>query len=423
MEEDWQCDRHHEPCHWGQACGRELCLWEDVCGRELCLWKEMEVQEFYQWQEEVTFHEVSPCGTVRHHKWRQWEAGVIVQWGDGTEQELEMYHWEESVTEPYHCDEEICHKVAELEDVTYPCLCEGEELTPLEDMPCTYTCPRHICQCEKDSRDQKPSQKEESDMRNICDKPFKPDKHDGAQPCAQPCAPPCPPPCPVPCAVPCGPPCPPPCRLPCPAPCALPCGPPCVPVAPCPLSSSVCNQLAGKGGHDPPSTPPAPGCLSEVKQAVAAAEAESSLKPLVPELASGSSLNIMEGESSLRPLVPELTSGSSLNIMEGESSLRPLVPELTSGSSLGSSLTLQDLAENVSSDAVRKAVLETSGQKPKEQGDLKQSTAEKKEESSNSAPPTPRGSQAETDERSGLAELSEGETSTNEEKSQEKSQQ
>ncbi|RMB99584.1 hypothetical protein DUI87_23837 [Hirundo rustica rustica] len=71
----------------------ELSQWGDGTGQELCLSGEMTVQEFEQRQEEATIQDDSPCGAVKHQEWHQWEVGVRVQWGDGTQQELPMDRW------------------------------------------------------------------------------------------------------------------------------------------------------------------------------------------------------------------------------------------------------------------------------------------------------------------------------------------
>ncbi|RMB99574.1 hypothetical protein DUI87_23827 [Hirundo rustica rustica] len=65
----------------------ELSQRGDVTGQEIT------VKEIEQRQEEVTMPEDSPCGFVRHQEWHQWEVGVRVQWGDGTQQELPMDRW------------------------------------------------------------------------------------------------------------------------------------------------------------------------------------------------------------------------------------------------------------------------------------------------------------------------------------------
>ncbi|RMB99605.1 hypothetical protein DUI87_23858 [Hirundo rustica rustica] len=55
--------------------------------------QEITVEEFDPRQEEATIQEDSPCGSVKHQEWHQWEVGVRVQWGDGTQQELPMDRW------------------------------------------------------------------------------------------------------------------------------------------------------------------------------------------------------------------------------------------------------------------------------------------------------------------------------------------
>ncbi|RMB99620.1 hypothetical protein DUI87_23873 [Hirundo rustica rustica] len=65
----------------------ELSQRGDVTGQEIT------VEEFDPKQEEATIQEDSPCEAVRHQEWHQWEVGVRVQWGDGTQQELPMDRW------------------------------------------------------------------------------------------------------------------------------------------------------------------------------------------------------------------------------------------------------------------------------------------------------------------------------------------
>ncbi|RMB99594.1 hypothetical protein DUI87_23847 [Hirundo rustica rustica] len=55
--------------------------------------QEITVEEIDPKQEEATIQEDSPCEAVRHQEWHQWEVGVRVQWGDGTQQELPMDRW------------------------------------------------------------------------------------------------------------------------------------------------------------------------------------------------------------------------------------------------------------------------------------------------------------------------------------------
>ncbi|RMB99636.1 hypothetical protein DUI87_23889 [Hirundo rustica rustica] len=71
----------------------ELSQRGDGTGQELCLSGEMTVQEIDPRQKEATIHEDSPCGPVKHQEWHQWEVGVRVQWGDGTQQELPTDRW------------------------------------------------------------------------------------------------------------------------------------------------------------------------------------------------------------------------------------------------------------------------------------------------------------------------------------------
>ncbi|XP_053797894.1 uncharacterized protein LOC128787636 [Vidua chalybeata] len=130
MEEEWECNMDQELSQCGEVTSQDLCLWEEVT-----------VQEFYQQQEAF------PCGVVRHQEWHQCKVGVRVQWGDGTQQELEMFHWEENVTvqdlSQWDTEDEIYQELSQLEVEGY------QELYPLEEDVQVHL---HMYQWEGDQR-------------------------------------------------------------------------------------------------------------------------------------------------------------------------------------------------------------------------------------------------------------------------------
>ncbi|XP_053796510.1 uncharacterized protein LOC128786856 [Vidua chalybeata] len=148
---------------------QELSQCREVTSQDLCLWEEVTVQEFYQQQEAF------PCGVVRHQEWHQCKVGVRVQWGDGTQQELEMFHWEENVTvqdlSQWDTEDETYQKLSQLEeDLTYQelSLWEGEghqEISPLEK---DFQSPMHMYQWEKEKREPEFSQVGDSSEKEVC---------------------------------------------------------------------------------------------------------------------------------------------------------------------------------------------------------------------------------------------------------------
>ncbi|CAN8209616.1 unnamed protein product [Coccothraustes coccothraustes] len=378
MEEEQEYDMDQELSQWGEATKKDLGLWEEV----------MTVQECNQQQEEVSL-----CGDVRPQElsWHQCEVGETVQWGDGTQQEPEVSHWEESgtVQEVYQWDQEdeTCQELNELEEgLTYQelPLWEGEghqELYPLEDVGAhmlmyqwegderepelsqegnnrekeliqtkDYNV-QHLTQWEKDGSNPNQSQREESvSSQGLCqwrksvryriyDKPLHPEKDKDAQPCAQqgPSSP-----------------------------------------------SNVGTPVAAEAARELPSSFPA--LRSPTKDELAAAAA----------LAGAAE----EVEEPLEPLAPEVEEAPGSPAHSEELPLAGTESPLPAPCSPpGYSQALLDLAGHISSEVVLKAVLEVqaSGQQPEEQGDLENSMAAEleaatpgqKEESPSSAPPSP----------------------------------
>ncbi|XP_064275328.1 muscle M-line assembly protein unc-89-like [Passer domesticus] len=375
MEEEWEYDSDPEFSQSGEVINQDLHLWEEVT-----------VQEFYRQQE------VSPCGVVRCQEQHQCEVGVRVQWGDGAQQEMEVFHWEESMTvqelPQWDKEDEIYQELSQLEeDLTYQelSLWEGEghqEMYPVEK---DFRIPMHMYQWEKEKREPELSQVGDNSNKEVCqgkdcslqklaqwekhssnqnlsqskesvssqglsqweesvrykiyDKPLHPEKDKCTQPCAQQ-----------------------------------------GPASP----SSVGTPVAAEATHELPSAFSAPGSPTKDELAAAAVPAGAT----------------EEVEEPPEPLAPEMEKPPGSPARSEELPLAGTespVPAPRSPS--GSSPALPDLERHISSEVVLEAGLEVqaSDQQPEEQGDLEQSMAaeteaaapEQREESPSSAPHSP----------------------------------
>ncbi|XP_064272561.1 uncharacterized protein LOC135298678 [Passer domesticus] len=372
MEEEWQCNTDPELSQLGQGTSQDFCLWEEVT-----------VQEFYQQQEAF------PCGVVRRQEQHQCEVGVRVQWGDGAQQEMEVFHWEESVTV-----QELSQWDKEDETNQELSLWEGkgdQELSPLEE---DVGVPLRCCQREGDQRQPEGDNKEkeltqakgynvqqlpkwgkdgsnknlsqreqcvssqrlcqwrEGLTHKICDKPLHPEKDKCTRPCAQQ-----------------------------------------GPASP----SSVGTPVAAEATHELPSASPVLGGPTKDELEAAAVPAGAT----------------EEVEEPPEPLAPEMEKAPGSPAHSEELPLAGTEsPVAAPRSPSGSSPALPDSEEeHISSEVVLEAGLEVqaSDQQPEEQGDLEQSMAaeteaaapEQREESPSSAPhsppspsPSPLGAQA-----------------------------